>query len=153
MSGVCDKCGQDMPEPYQAPAKVPPVDPCKALLDSWNTHVNGGMPSHGLAVARDWIAPVLPALRARGGDAPVKLWESCLASWLARQGGRRPNLRWFCRDLPDELTDVRPAEAPKAVRLFPLAKPPVLPVADPSTTDAGLQSVREALAKARGGKR
>lgn len=32
-------------------------------------------------------------------------------------------------------------------RLFPLAPPPVLPVADPATTAEGLQAVRDVLRK------
>ncbi len=37
------------------------------------------------------------------------------------------------------------AEAPRTTRLFPVAPPPVLPVADPATTAAGLESVRRVL--------
>lgn len=151
MTDECPHCGQPMPEPYESAVR-PAANPIALLLAEWNAQVNAGLPSHDLRTAEQWIRPILPALRARAGQSsPVPLWSATLTAWLARKGGKRPALRWFCQDAPDLLTDVRPAEVPRTTRLFPVVPPDTTPVADPAVTAEGLQSVRDVLAGLRRG--
>lgn len=131
MTDDCPHCGQPMPEPYQAPKPVHYDMPsCKPLLDEWNRLVCNGLPSHPLSTAMQWMAPVLPALRARAGQGdPVALWSTTLTAWLAHRGGKRVQLRWFCADLPDMLAEPVKEQPSRTARLFPVAS------TEPDTTE------------------
>ena len=94
----CGECGQPLPAPYNRPAAPVAVDPLVAevgaLLREWNRQVANGLPTHDPSVARDWLEPVLPALKARTkpGQRAARFGE-LLTAWLAEKGGKRPVLR------------------------------------------------------------
>ena len=87
----------------------------------------GGLPSHPISVAGEWIGPVLPALRAHAGPGKgVDLWSRLLKRWLAYKAGQERQqirLRWFCGDIPDLLASAPAAPPSRTTRLFPVVVP------------------------------
>jgi hypothetical protein len=102
----------DLDSPTGEPEPPKPKSLAAQLLDEWNRQTANGHPGHPLSTAREWIDPIVPALEARGDGNAVAAFGAALTGWLAKKTGKRVQLDWFCKDLPDLLAKIPASSAP-----------------------------------------